>query len=43
MTWHYTLVAFVFTAGFITREFGAFDYENLPLLIASTCLVYAAP
>lgn len=43
MTWHYTLCALIFTAGFITREIGAFHYDNLPVLIASTCLVYAAP
>ncbi|KAG8158109.1 hypothetical protein KVR01_011870 [Diaporthe batatas] len=43
VTWHYTLCALIFTAGFITREIGAFDYENLPVFIASSCLVYAAP
>lgn len=35
--------AAVFTAGFIIREMGAFDYDNLAKFIASICLVYAAP
>ncbi|POS70258.1 RTA1 domain-containing protein [Diaporthe helianthi] len=43
VTWHYTLCALIFTAGFITREIGAFHYGNLPVFIASSCLVYAAP
>jgi hypothetical protein len=32
-----------FTAGFIVREMGAFDYTNLVKFIISTCLIYAAP
>lgn len=35
--------AAVFTAGFIVREMGAFDFDNLAKFIASICLVYAAP
>ncbi|KAJ0116734.1 rta1 domain protein [Diaporthe amygdali] len=43
VTWHYATVAAIFTAGFITREIGAFHYDSLPVYIASVCLVYAAP
>jgi hypothetical protein len=33
----------LFTAGFIVRELGAFDFGNLAKYIASICLIYAAP
>lgn len=33
----------IFTAGFITRVIGAFDYKDLIKYIVSICLVYAAP
>ena len=35
--------AFVFTAGYIMREIGAFHYGNINIFISSICLVYAAP
>ncbi|KAK4246375.1 hypothetical protein C7999DRAFT_42226 [Corynascus novoguineensis] len=43
MTAIYPFCALLFTAGFIVRELGAFDYENLDKFIASTCLIYASP
>lgn len=43
VTWHYASCAAIFTAGFITREIGAFHRDSLPVYIASQCLVYAAP
>jgi hypothetical protein len=33
----------LFTAGFATRIYGAWHYDNLPAFIASTCIIYAAP
>ena len=33
----------VFTAGYIMREIGAFNYGNVDVYISSICLVYAAP
>jgi hypothetical protein len=33
----------LFTAGFITREIAAFDYQNLVKYIVAVVLVYAAP
>ncbi|KAI3401463.1 hypothetical protein diail_10897 [Diaporthe ilicicola] len=43
VTWHYASCAVIFTAGFITREIGAFNTDSLSLYITSVCLVYAAP
>ncbi|KAI7778878.1 rta1 domain protein [Diaporthe eres] len=43
VTWHFASCAAIFTAGFITREIGAFHRDSLPVYIASQCLVYAAP
>ncbi|KAK7746013.1 hypothetical protein SLS53_002735 [Cytospora paraplurivora] len=43
MSWHYALSAGLFTAGFVAREIGAFDYDNLVAYVVSVCLVYAAP
>ncbi|KAK5653529.1 hypothetical protein OQA88_8788 [Cercophora sp. LCS_1] len=39
----YVFCAILFTAGFIVRELGAFDYTDLIKYIVSICLVYAAP
>ncbi|CZT42610.1 related to Rtm1p [Rhynchosporium secalis] len=35
--------ALLFVAGFILREVGAFDYDNLEIFISSLVLIYAAP
>ncbi|SPQ25826.1 57e3c686-fe6f-4cc3-8a5a-0c55b211862c [Thermothielavioides terrestris] len=43
LTGLYVFCSVLFTAGFIVREMGAFDYENLIKYIISTCLIYAAP
>ncbi len=43
LTGLYVFCAVLFTAGFIVREMGAFDYANLVKYIIATCLVYAAP
>ncbi|KAL2151596.1 hypothetical protein VTH82DRAFT_6694 [Thermothelomyces myriococcoides] len=43
MTGIYVFCCVLFTAGFIAREIGAFDYGDLITLIVSTCLIYAAP
>ncbi|KAI1371893.1 RTA1 like protein-domain-containing protein [Hypoxylon crocopeplum] len=43
LTGLYVFCALLFAVGFVIREVGAFDYSNLPLYIASICLVYAAP
>ncbi|KAL2256340.1 hypothetical protein VTK26DRAFT_1819 [Humicola hyalothermophila] len=43
LTGFYVFCAVLFTAGFITRAVGTFDYENLVKYIVSTCLIYAAP
>lgn len=43
LTGLYVFCAVIFTAGFIVRELGAFDYEHLIKFIITTCLVYAAP
>lgn len=43
LTSFYVSCAVLFTAGFIVRELGAFDYGNLVKFIVTTCLVYAAP
>ncbi|KAK3313932.1 RTA1 like protein-domain-containing protein [Apodospora peruviana] len=43
LTGIYVFCAVIFTAGFIVREMGAFDYENLVKFIITICLVYAAP
>ncbi|CCC09490.1 hypothetical protein SMACR_03520 [Sordaria macrospora] len=43
LTGFYVSCAVLFTAGFIVRELGAFDYGDLVKFIVSTCLVYAAP
>jgi len=39
----YVFCAILFTAGFIVREIGAFDYKDLIKFIITICLVYAAP
>ena len=33
----------LFTGGFVVREIGAFDMDNLVIYIVSVCLIYAAP
>jgi hypothetical protein len=43
LTGLYVLCSVFFTAGFIAREMGAFDYTDLIKFIVSTCLIYAAP
>ncbi|EAA30548.2 RTA1 domain-containing protein [Neurospora crassa OR74A] len=43
LTTFYVTCAVLFTAGFIVRELGAFDYGDLVKFIVTTCLVYAAP
>ena len=43
LTGLYPWCAILFTAGFIVREMGAFDYEDLIKYIISVVLVYAAP
>jgi hypothetical protein len=35
--------ALVFVAGFCTREYGAYHYDNLGIFIASTVLLFIAP
>ncbi len=39
----YVWCAIIFTAGFIAREMGAFDYTNLVKYIVAIVLVYCAP
>ena len=39
----YVFCSVLFTAGFIVREIGAFDYTDLIVYIVSICLIYAAP
>lgn len=39
----YTFCALLFTAGFILREIGTFNYDNLDIYLSSTVLIYAAP
>ncbi|KAI2635556.1 RTA1 like protein-domain-containing protein [Hypomontagnella submonticulosa] len=43
LTGLYVFCAFIFVAGFISRELGAFDYTKIVYYIVSVCLVYAAP
>ncbi|KAK3301532.1 uncharacterized protein B0H64DRAFT_41227 [Chaetomium fimeti] len=43
LTGLYVFCALLFTVGFVIREIGAFDYDDLIKFIASTCLIYAAP
>ncbi|KAK0724825.1 hypothetical protein B0H67DRAFT_598308 [Lasiosphaeris hirsuta] len=43
ITGFYVVCAVFFTAGFIVRELGAFQYNNLIKFIVSICLIYAAP
>ncbi|KAM7197170.1 hypothetical protein V8F20_006719 [Naviculisporaceae sp. PSN 640] len=43
LTGLYVFCAMLFTAGFIVREMGAFDYSHLIKFIVTICLVYAAP
>ncbi|KAK8015896.1 hypothetical protein PG991_008784 [Apiospora marii] len=43
LTGLYVICSFIFVAGFIVRELGAFDYTDLIKYIVSICLVYAAP
>jgi hypothetical protein len=43
LTGLYVFCAVLFTAGFIVRVLGAFDYTHLIKYIISTCLIYAAP
>lgn len=43
LTGLYVFCAVLFTAGFIVRVMGAFDYKHLIKFIVSTCLIYAAP
>ncbi|KAI0005211.1 RTA1 like protein-domain-containing protein [Xylariaceae sp. FL0662B] len=43
LTGLYVFCALIFVAGFIAREFGAFDYSHLVKFITSICLCYAAP
>lgn len=43
LTGLYVFCSFIFVAGFIVRELGAFDYKDLIKYIVSICLVYAAP
>ncbi|KAK3384802.1 RTA1 like protein-domain-containing protein [Podospora didyma] len=43
LTGLYVFCAAIFTAGFIVREMGAYDYQNLVKYIVSICLIYAAP
>ncbi|KAK8117826.1 RTA1 like protein-domain-containing protein [Apiospora kogelbergensis] len=43
LTGLYVICSFLFVAGFIVRELGAFDYGDLIKYIVSICLVYAAP
>lgn len=33
----------IFAAGYIMREVGAYNYDNVDVFISSICLVYAAP
>lgn len=39
----YTFCALLFTSGFILREIGTFNYDNLDIFLSSTVLIYAAP
>ncbi|KAK4187841.1 protein RTA1 [Podospora australis] len=43
LTGLYVFCAVLFTAGFVVREMGAFDYTNLVKYIISICLIYGAP
>ncbi|KAI9733410.1 MAG: hypothetical protein M1834_003494 [Cirrosporium novae-zelandiae] len=43
VTWLYPWAASIFVAAFITRAIGAYQRDNLNILIASTVLIYAAP
>lgn len=43
LTGLYVFCSVLFTVGFIVREMGAFDYQNLVKFIVSTCLIYASP
>ncbi|KAJ4417212.1 hypothetical protein N0V85_001948 [Neurospora sp. IMI 360204] len=43
LTFFYVSSAILFTAGFIVRELGAFDYSDLVKFIVTNCLVYSAP
>jgi len=35
--------AFLFVVGYILREIGAFNYDNLKIFISSLVLIYSAP
>lgn len=43
LTGLYVFSCTLFTAGFITREVGAFNFENVAIYITTVVLVYAAP
>lgn len=43
LTGLYVLAPIVFSAGYVVRELGAFDYTNVPKYIATICLVYIPP
>lgn len=43
LTGLYVFCGLLFAVGFVIREIGAFDYENLIKFIISVCLIYAAP
>ncbi|KAI1501547.1 RTA1 like protein-domain-containing protein [Biscogniauxia marginata] len=43
LTWLYIFSSLLFAVGFIFRELGAFDYDDIIKYIVSICLCYAAP
>ena len=43
LTGLYIACAVLFTAGFIVRVMGAYDYSDVIKFIVTICLVYAAP
>ncbi|KAF2470018.1 uncharacterized protein BDR25DRAFT_334542 [Lindgomyces ingoldianus] len=43
VTSYHWICCLFFVVGFITREYGAFNYENLPVYIASQTFIYMSP
>ena len=39
----YPFTGLIFTAGFACRSYGAYHFEDIPVYIASQCLIYMAP
>ncbi|SPO06503.1 related to Rtm1p [Cephalotrichum gorgonifer] len=43
VTGYFPFCAALFAAGFALRAYGAFDYDNMPIYLTSTILIYASP